>query len=366
MKVGPDAIGLVLTSYRLGLTIVSLTVALGALLAARLPAPAPRPAGEDLGPSALPLGAFRLTERSGQAVTDADLAGRVWIAAFTFTRCPTSCPRISARLRDFQRALLGTGVRLASISVDPEHDTPEVLSRFAQTHGADPARWWFLTGPKPDVHRLILDRFKLDVAETTARDRRENPDLEAVSHTTRLALVDRGNLVVGYFDSDDPDARRQLLTLARRLDAASPLPAVNATLNGTCALLLIAGWASIRAGRVRSHATSMIAAVAVSALFLACYLTYHYQVGSMPFRGAGPARFLYFTILISHTVLAVSMLPLIALTLARALRRDFARHARIARVTFPIWLYVSITGVVIYLMLYQMPLPAIPTHPSGI
>ena len=137
------------------------------------------------------------------------------------------------------------------------------------------------------------------------------------------------------------------------------LPAVNATLNGTCALLLALGWVLIRAGNVRGHAATMIACVAVSALFLACYLVYHFQVGSVPFRGVGPVRLVYFTILLSHTLLATfGVVPLVALTLTRALRRRFDRHARIARVTFPIWMYVSVTGVVIYLMLYQLPAPA--------
>ncbi len=106
---------------------------------------------------------------------------------------------------------------------------------------------------------------------------------------------------------------------------------------------------------------SMVAGVVVSALFLGCYLVYHFEVrGSVPFRGVGPIRLVYFTILISHVVLAVAIVPLVALTLIRALRRQFHRHARIAKVTFPVWLYVSITGVVIYLMLYQLP-PISPT-----
>ena len=100
----------------------------------------------------------------------------------------------------------------------------------------------------------------------------------------------------------------------------------------------------------------MVASIAVSSLFLASYLVYHFRVGSVAFRGVGPVRFVYFTILLSHTVLAtLGVVPLVTLTLIRALRRHFDRHVRIARVTFPIWLYVSVTGVVIYLMLYQLP-----------
>ncbi len=101
----------------------------------------------------------------------------------------------------------------------------------------------------------------------------------------------------------------------------------------------------------------MATAVAVSALFLGCYLVYHYKIGGgVAFRGTGPIRVVYFTILISHVVLAVVALPLIIMTLLRAIRRRWVEHSRIARVTFPVWLYVSITGVVVYLMLYQLDL----------
>src|SRR3954452_21137126 len=100
----------------------------------------------------------------------------------------------------------------------------------------------------------------------------------------------------------------------------------------------------------------MTACVCVSALFLTCYLVYHARVGSVPFRGVGPVRLAYFTILLSHTLLATfGVVPLVALTLTRALRRRFDLHARVARLTFPIWMYVSVTGVVIYFMLYQLP-----------
>ncbi|MHC5541992.1 DUF420 domain-containing protein, partial [Singulisphaera rosea] len=135
------------------------------------------------------------------------------------------------------------------------------------------------------------------------------------------------------------------------------LPAVNATLNAAAAILLVLGWTLIRLGRIRGHVICMVSGVAVSGLFLGCYLVYHFQIqGGVPFRGTGPIRLLYFTILISHILLAVAIVPLVALTLTRALRRQFDRHARIAKLTFPIWLYVSITGVVIYVMLYQLPL----------
>jgi len=346
-------------SYRLGILIVAGTIlASAALIAASgagFKASASRRAGQDLGDQGYPLGSFRLTERSGRAVTDADLADEVWVAAFIFTRCPLSCPRISSVMKGLQGPLNASGVKLVSLSVDPDYDTPAVLGRYADGLGATRDGWWFLTGPEAEIHALIFDRFKSSVARTPEAERR--PDVENVSHSDRLVLVDRGNNVVGFFDSTDAGALRDLLALAKRKASwARKLPAVNAGLNGTCALLLMIGWAFILTGRVRGHAACMISAVLVSAVFLACYLTYHFQVGSVAFRGEGPSKFAYLTILLSHTVLATfGVVPLVALTLTRALRSQFARHASIARVTYPIWLYVSITGVVIYWMLYRMP-----------
>jgi uncharacterized membrane protein YozB (DUF420 family) len=134
----------------------------------------------------------------------------------------------------------------------------------------------------------------------------------------------------------------------------SYLPHLNAILNATCALLLFSGYSFIRAGRVAAHRTCQMAAVIVSVIFLASYLTYHYQHGATRFAGEGLARPIYFTILISHTILAIAIVPLVAVTLYRALKADFVRHRKIARLTLPLWLYVSITGVIVYLMLYQI------------
>ena len=132
------------------------------------------------------------------------------------------------------------------------------------------------------------------------------------------------------------------------------LPLVNATLNAIATVLLIVGYLCIRRGRIRAHRAAMIAAFTVSTLFLACYLVYHAHVGSRPFPGRGPVRTVYFTILISHIILAAAIPPLAGLTLWRALRGRFDRHVPIARWTLPLWLYVSVTGIVVYLMLYQM------------
>jgi putative membrane protein len=132
------------------------------------------------------------------------------------------------------------------------------------------------------------------------------------------------------------------------------LPTLNAALNATSALLLLWGFLLIRRGRREAHRRVMIAALCSSSLFLVSYLVYHAQVGSVRFQGQGPVRTLYFAILLTHTVLAVAIVPLVLVTVTRALRGRFDKHRRIARITLPLWAYVSVTGVVVYWMLYRL------------
>jgi uncharacterized membrane protein YozB (DUF420 family) len=138
------------------------------------------------------------------------------------------------------------------------------------------------------------------------------------------------------------------------MPAVSDLPAVNATLNGLAAILLVTGYIFIKRRQQQEHQWCMLGALATSALFLISYVTYHLNVGSRPFSGQGPIRVAYFAILITHVVLAAVIVPLALITAARGLRSQFGKHVRIARWTLPLWLYVSVTGVVIYLMLYQL------------
>ena len=135
----------------------------------------------------------------------------------------------------------------------------------------------------------------------------------------------------------------------------SVLPTLNALLNASSALLLLLGYWAIRAKRIGLHVLFMLSACAVSLAFLVSYLTYHAQVGSVRFSGAGAIRGIYLTILLTHTLLAVVIVPLVMRTLRLAVRKRFAEHMAIARWTLPLWLYVSVTGVVVYLMLYRMP-----------
>lgn len=322
-------------------------------------------------------------------MTSDDLAHRVAIASFIFTRCPLSCPRITGVMQGLQDRLAGTDVRLVSFSVDPEHDTPEVLAKYAERYGASPDRWWFLTGPQTTIYELIRDRFQLPVTQTTGP---VGDDTESILHSDRLVLIGHGR-IVGYFESNDTKAVDTLIAKARRLSLpawVANLPSVNATLNGLSAGLLFAGWLLIRRYRrgeaasqglptseslirpgpwfhplVRGHIACMVSAVSASALFLACYLYYHYRAGSMAFAHGGPLRVAYLTILLSHTLLATLSVPLILVTVRRGWAGQLGRHTAIGSLTLPIWLYVGVTGVVIYLMLYHLPVP-MAGAPSGL
>ena len=131
------------------------------------------------------------------------------------------------------------------------------------------------------------------------------------------------------------------------------LPHLNASLNAVSTILLITGWILIKRRRITQHRKVMIAAVVTSALFLASYVIYHAQAGSKPFTGTGAARTIYFAILVPHVILAAAVLPMAILTLRRGLARRDAAHRRIARITLPVWLFVSVTGVIVYVMLYH-------------
>ena len=132
------------------------------------------------------------------------------------------------------------------------------------------------------------------------------------------------------------------------------LPTLNAGLNALASVVLVAGYVMIRSRRIDAHRRCMLSALGTSALFLVSYVIYHVNAGSVPFRGTGTVRVVYFAVLIPHIILAAAILPLALVTTARGLRGDYTRHVRIARWTLPVWLYVSVTGVIVYLMLYQL------------
>ena len=348
---------------------------------------------------------FSLTECHGQTVTKADLVGKPWIACFIFTRCagPMFCPRVSEQMQILQKRLHDLDVRLVTITVDPEHDTPEVLADYAARYKADPQRWWFLTGDKDVIYRLIRRSFRMIVDDDTEKI----PGFEVV-HSTEIMHVDAAGVVRGRYNAQNDVAmaklRRALLGKSDPLDAAVieegdenerrqaelqrraeeaaerklkeeeaaealarvpewvlRLPAVNASLNGLATVLLLAGWVLIKSRKPAAHKAAMLMAFAVSMAFLACYLVYHQQLkqwtgsGSHRFEGQGLIRPVYFTILFSHVVLAAAVPVLALITIYRGLKSQWERHKRLARVTFPIWLYVSVTGVIIYFILYHWP-----------
>ena len=136
--------------------------------------------------------------------------------------------------------------------------------------------------------------------------------------------------------------------------SVTDLPALNASLNAISFLLLVTGYVFIRRGQRQKHKACMIAALVASALFLTSYVIYHAQVGSVPFKGTGWIRTVYFSVLIPHVILAAAIVPPILITASRGLSAKYDKHRRIARWTLPLWLYVSVTGVIVYLMLYQM------------
>lgn len=154
---------------------------------------------------------FELTERSGRTVRLADLKGRIWVADFIFTSCAGPCPMLSQQMSGFQTALArAPEIRLVSFSVDPERDTPAVLSEYAARYKADRERWLFLTGDRTAVYRLIREGFRLTVEE--------EPESEGqILHSLRFALVDRAGQVRGYYNGDDPESLRRLLPDVDRL-----------------------------------------------------------------------------------------------------------------------------------------------------
>jgi uncharacterized membrane protein YozB (DUF420 family)/cytochrome oxidase Cu insertion factor (SCO1/SenC/PrrC family) len=316
-----------------------------------------------------PLGEFSLTERDGRTVTNEDLLGKVWIGSFQFTRCTRECPQISRTMHQLQGDLAGRpDVVLVTFTVDPRRDTLEDLRAYAKHHEADPQRWLFLTGEEDEIRELLVRRFKLSMPEQKGAE---------IPHSQKLVVVDRRGHVRGYYDGmrdsrwPDPEEKyhSDLRKLVRRVDelrqpAFLPrdVPRFNATLNAFAAVLLLLGYAAIRQRLVRLHVACMLLALAVSAAFLASYLYFHLviKVGQATrFTDQAPGapdwvRYAYFGILGTHTVLAALVAPLALYTAYQGLRGRLQRHVRVARWTLPIWLYVSVTGVVVYWMLYRL------------
>jgi len=311
------------------------------------------------------VGDFGLLSQAGATMTRDDLLGEPWLFMSFFTRCAGPCPQMTTQMRAAQDELEGVPCALVSLSVDPGFDTPEVLSRYAADWEADTSRWTFLTGDEEEIYHLMRESFSLGVA----RLREEDIEMGMqVTHATRLVTVDAEGRIRGYYDGETEEGRlaavERVKSLAREAGlSTSPFSLINAALNSLAALLLLAGWVVIRRPGARSdqaardlHANLMRAAFGVSALFLASYLWYHLvvvpELGHLGFRGVGWMRAAYFFLLISHIILAVVNLPVILRVLWLAHKERWDEHRKLAKIAWPVWMYVSVTGVVVYLALY--------------
>lgn len=354
---------------------------------------------------------FSLTDRTDETVTKKTLLGKEWVAGFIFTRCKGPCPAVVGQMKILQEQ---TGTTMVTFSVQPEVDTPEVLRSFSTTYvpkvkpdaaGKIP-HWYWLTGDREQIYGLIGKSFRMPVAQT------KGPAGFDVIHSNNLMHVDEEGRVLGKYNALEPAEmallRRILqgkekrgkmvaniptappgeavevaggeasgLSFTRPTDqdeaasgeeaaATGPsapewvraLPALNACLNGLATILLLAGYVMIKTGRVQAHKVLMLSSFGTSIIFLVSYLIYHFNVFSKKFPGVGTIKVIYLIILVSHIILAATVPVLASMTIYRALRGQWARHKSIARITFPIWVYVSVTGVIIYLMLYQWPVAA--------
>lgn len=333
-----------------------------ALLFLCLSAAAPR--DDDLGT----VGDFTLTERSGRTVSKSDLLGKIWIASFEFTRCTAGCPQISETMKRLQSELARfPDLRLVTFTVDPQHDHPEELLEYARHYQADPQRWLFLTGDEKAIYHLLDKSFHLPAQKNTDGD-----SGNAVSHSPKLVLVDRQGHIRGYFDGrpdsqvTDDAFQANLDELKRKVQALEydPFPFFNATLNAITAAMLLLGYSAIRRRLIRIHIACMLTALSLSVIFLISYGYDHAVIkqgmstsfASQTVHAHPPAwvGIVYQTVLWTHIPLAAVIVPLALGTAYLALRGRFARHRVVARWALPIWLYVALTGVVVYWMLYRL------------
>ncbi len=381
---------------------------------------------------------FEFPECMGETVSRDNLKGKRWLANFIFTRCAGPCPLMTRDISELHRLVAKSNpdFRFVSFSVDPVHDTAEVLKKYAETFQADHERWKFVTGDETAMHDLIRGGFTQFVQPNLGDMR--FPGME-VAHSNRAVLVNEDGVPVGSFimiipedvaklrriiegkeefpkpgpalsfsatstenpsvpltivpvkdeapqldtgvETDSPpsgetsdqkaDAAKPVETpqarnqkIDERLPAwAAKMPTINAGLNSACIVLLLSGLAAIKSGHRIRHRNLMIVSFVVSVAFLVCYLSYHEVLHRYTgyrgrgFDGSAIATRLYFSILIPHVILA-ALVPILALRVFYlAFKARWPEHRRLARITLPIWLFVSITGVVIYGMLYHWPWP---------
>jgi protein SCO1/2/putative membrane protein len=339
---------------------------------------------------------FTLTDQLGREVTKESLLGTPWVANFIFSRCHSHCPATLNELFHLQRRLEDVDVKFVTITVDPQTDDVARMKELSKAFGADPERWLFLTGEPAEIQNVIMDGFKQPMSS--------NPML--LAHSMNLMHVDEAGEIIGQYryHFQEPGAPDQFRVLEQVLEgeietpaenrfkggpqitmpeiegpetteagdaaaarpvqpAADAVPAwverlrtTNALLNGVATVLLLLGFTAILSGHIEVHKRLMLMAFGTSIAFLVCYLTYHGAlkhftgVGHKPYGGDESLLGAYRTILWSHIALAAITPILASITIYRGLAGLWDSHRRIARVTFPIWLYVSATGVIIYFM----------------
>jgi protein SCO1 len=297
---------------------------------------------------------FKLADQNGNPIQREQLLGKVCVISVFFSCCNTVCPITQNAMAGLQDRLAGwPDVLLISINVYPGHDSQSIIAQFAQDRHADPKRWLFLHGDEKEIYDLV----QKGLMQALEKNPSAEPGNEVI-HTPRFLVVDHRGTIRGYInDGRNPDEVENLEKFVKQLVQARYFPAVNAGLNGSCAVLLMLGFVFIRNHWITSHKICMLAAVVVSAVFLGSYLYYHIAVmggQSTPFVEEGPIRMIYYGILISHVFLAVPVLFLALVVTFFGLSGRLRLHTALARWTLPVWLYVSITGVVVYWMLYHL------------
>ena len=262
---------------------------------------------------------------------------------------------------------------MVSFSVNSKGDTADKVAAFMDKQGIDKPNWWYLTAEDDRLDQYTVDFFHLNAPKPVA-DEELAAKVGIIAHDLRVVLVDGKANIRGYYDLLNTteveefektvgelnldrlkrDLRFILDNEMKEAGAVSleDLPALNASLNATATVLIIAGLISIKAGRTKVHIGFMIAALIASTAFLTSYLIYHAQTEPTRFAHEGWIRPVYFFILLTHIPAAAVNLPMIITTVVPAIRQRFAFHKRVARWTYPIWLYVSVTGVLVYLILY--------------
>lgn len=338
---------------------------------------------------------FKLIDQTGSEFTKADLLGKPWIVNFIFAQCSYQCPMTSRMMMEFDKTVSDVDLRMVTITVNPEDDTVDIMRNYAEIWGAKPERWLFATGDPVDVWKLIREGFKVSAWKNVGTN--VQPGM-AFAHDNNIIHVDAEGKIVGRYNSTDSKEMgvlRQVLKgkietpeefrpveieareeqektvrdfvadanddpMAKLPEWAKRLPATNAMLNALATVLLLLGYSAVKAKFLHLHKKMMLYAFGISCAFLVCYLLYHFAlhhyagVRGKPFEGTGTIRTVYFSILISHVILAAAVPVLAIVTIVKGLRKNWTSHRRWAKVTFPIWLYVSVTGVIIYWMLYRM------------